>query len=122
VNRTDIPTPIYAAAGIGELAYEKVRGLPKVAARTAGEVRERLATRRERDLSAEWAKVRDTAKQSGAALAATASSVSGRAATGYRNLVARGERVVGDRFGAAEPSEPAKVEVEVGPVQPAQPQ
>jgi heparin binding hemagglutinin HbhA len=122
VNKTDIPNPIYAAAGIGELAYEKLRELPKVAARTAGELRERLATSRERELSAEWVKVRDTAKQSGAALVATATSVRGKAATGYRNLVVRGERVVANRFGSAESSEPAKVEVEVGPVQPAQPQ
>jgi heparin binding hemagglutinin HbhA len=119
VNRTDIPTPLYAAAGVGELAYEKLRGLPKVAARTAGELRERLATTRERDLTAEWAKVRDTAKQSGAALVATAAAVPGRAATGYRNLVARGERVLAR---TTEQPEPAKVEVEVGPVQPAQPQ
>ena len=118
MNKTDIPNPIYAAAGIGELTYEKLRELPTVAARTAGELRQRLATR-DRDLSADWAKVRDTAKQSGAALAATAAAVPERAATGYRNLVARGERVLAR---TTEQPEPAKVEVEVGPVQPARPE
>lgn len=117
--RNDIPAPIYAAAGAGELAYEKLRKLPELAARTArtaGEFRQRLATR-DRDLNAELARVRESAQRGTAVVAARAATAQQRAATGYRNLVARGQRVVNDRFGVTTGhAEPAGIEVEVGPV------
>lgn len=124
-HRPDISSAIYAAAGAGELAYQKLRQLPEATARTlrtasetAGEFRQRLNYRG--DLTTELTQVRSQVRQSarrGAeVLAARAATAQEKAATGYRNLVARGERVVGDRFGAAtghtEP--PTKVEVEVG--------
>jgi heparin binding hemagglutinin HbhA len=127
MNKTDIPAPIYAAAGAGELAYQKLRQLPELAARTvrtagqtAEELRRRIAAR-DSDLTAEWAKVRDSAQRGTAVVVAKAANAQEKAATGYRNLVARGERVVNGRLGVATGhSEPAGIEVEVGPVQAAE--
>jgi heparin binding hemagglutinin HbhA len=124
MNKTDIPAPIYAAAGAGELAYQKLRQLPELAARTvrtagqgADELRRRLAAR-DRDLTAEWVKVRDSAQRGTAVVVAKAANAQERAVTGYRNLVARGEQVVNGRLGVATGhAEPAGIEVEVGPVQ-----
>ncbi|HEY8475029.1 MAG TPA: hypothetical protein VIL37_20730 [Natronosporangium sp.] len=123
INRNDLPAPIYAAAGAGELAYEKLRKLPEklpeLAAKTAksaSELRQRLAAR-DRDLSAELAKVRESAQRGTAVVAAKAATAQQRAVTGYRNLVARGERVVNSRFGATTGrAEQGGIEVEVGPV------
>jgi hypothetical protein len=110
-SRNDIPAPLYAAAGAGELAYQKLRKLPEVAART-------VRTARERDFNAEWARVRESAQRSTAVVVAKAATAQERAATGYRNLIARGEQVVNGRLGVATGhAEPGKVEVEVGPVQ-----
>jgi hypothetical protein len=127
LNPTELPSPFYAAAGVGELAYQQVRRLPDVAARTlrtagrsAAELRRRVAAR-DRDLTAEWTRMRASAQRGTAAVAATAAAAQERAVTGYRNLVVRGERLVADRFGVATgQAEPAKVEVEVGPVQAAE--
>lgn len=122
MNRTDIPAPIYAAAGAGEIAYEKLRKLPAVAARTADGLRQRLATPdRDRNL-VDLARVRETARRGTAQLAAQAAGVQDRAVAGYRRLVARGERVMADRLNSnTAPLEPAGIEVEVGPVRPAEP-
>jgi hypothetical protein len=117
MNKTDIPAPIYAAAGAGEVAYEKLRKLPELASRTAEELRQRLATR-DRDLNAEWVRMRESAQRGTAVVVARAATAQERAVTGYRNLVARGERVVGSRIDATTGrAEPAEIEVEVGPVQ-----
>ena len=117
MSKTDIPSPLYAAAGAGELAYEKLRKLPELASRTAEELRQRLATR-DRNLNAELARVRESAQRGTAVVVARAATAQERAVTGYRNLVARGEKVVGSRIGATTGrAEPAKIEVEVGPVQ-----
>jgi heparin binding hemagglutinin HbhA len=124
MNKTELPAPLYAAAGAGELAYQKLRLLPDLAARTvrtagqtAEELRRRLATR-ERDLNTDWVRVRESAQRGTAVVVAKAATAQERAVTGYRNLVARGERVVNDRFGVATgQTEPARIEVEVGPVQ-----
>jgi hypothetical protein len=117
MNKTDIPSPFYAAAGAGELAYEKLRKLPELASRTAEELRQRLATR-DRDINAELARVRESAQRGTAVVVAGAATAQERAVTGYRNLVARGERAVGSRIGTTTGrAEPANIEVEVGPVQ-----
>jgi hypothetical protein len=120
MNRTDIPAPFYAAAGAGEMAYQKLRKLPGAAARTAGGLRERFAAP-DRDLTVELARVRESAQRGTAAFKARAASVQDRAVAGYRRLVAHGERVMADRNGMATGHpEPAGIEVEVGPVQPAE--
>lgn len=122
MNRTDLPGPIYAAAGAGEIAYEKLRKLPAAAARTADGLRQRLtAPDRDRNV-VDLARVRESAQRGTAQLVAQAASVQDRAAAGYRRLVARGERVMADRIGVpTAPPEPAGIEVEVGPVRPAKP-
>lgn len=118
-NRSDIPAPIYAAAGAGELAYEKLRKLPELAARTArtaGEFRQRLAAQ-DRNLNAEWTRVRESAQRGTAVVVAKAATAQERAVTGYRKLVARGERVVNGRLGVTTGhAERTEIEVEVGPV------
>lgn len=114
MNRTDIPAPLYAAAGAGELAYERLRRLPETAARTAETLRERFAAR-------DFSEVRESAQRSTAVVVARAAAAQERAAAGYRNLIARGERVVAERAGVTTGhAEPAGIEVEVGPVQSAE--
>jgi hypothetical protein len=124
MNRADIPSPFFAAAGAGELAYQQLRRLPEVAARTvrtAGQTAEELRLRiasNDRDLTAELARLRESAQRGTATFVAQAATFQERAVISYRSLVARGEQVVTDRIGVTtEPAEPAKIEVEVGPVQ-----
>lgn len=121
MTRTEFPAPLYAAAGAGEIAYQKLRRLPEVAARTAGGLRQRL-TVPDGDVSlVDLRRVRESAQRATATLAARASTYQDRATAGYRRLVARGERVVADRFAVATgQAEPAGIEVVVGPVQPAE--
>jgi hypothetical protein len=120
MDRTDIPAPFYAAAGAGEAAYERLRRLPGVASRTAEGLRQRFAAP-ERDLSAELARVRESAQRGTAAVLARAVTVQDQAVAGYWRLVARGERVMAERIGVAtHAAQPAPVEVVVGPVQPAE--
>lgn len=121
MNRSDIPGPIYAAAGAGEIAYQKLRQLPAAAARTAAGVRQRLSAPDQDRSVVDLARVRESAQRGTAQLVARAADVQDRAAAGYRRLVARGERVMADRAGGTEPAEPAGIEVEVGQVRPAQP-
>jgi len=119
--RTELPAALYAAAGAGDLAYRRLRKLPETTARTlrtasqtAGAWRQRLVSR-ERDLTAELSQVRAQARRRAEALAARAAKAQEKAVAGYRNLVAHGEEVVNQRFGATTGhAEPAKVEVIVG--------
>lgn len=120
MNRTDIPRPFYAAAGAGELAYQRLRRLPEAATRTADELRARLAVP-ERDLAVELARLRESAQRGTATFMARAVGFQDRATASYQRLVARGERLVADRVGmTGGPAGPAEIEVEVGPVQPAE--
>lgn len=127
MNRADIPSPFLAAAGASELAYQQLRRLPEVAARTvrtAGQTAEELRLRiggGDRDLNAELARLRESAQRGTATFVARAAAAQERAVIGYRSLVARGEQVVADRIGVGTgDAEPAKIEVEVGPVQAAE--
>lgn len=124
-EQRELPDAVYAAAGAGEVALEKLRRLPEAAARTwhtasqnAEGLRERFRGG-DRDLAGGLAAVRESARSGAVTLVAQAATAQERAASGYRNLVARGERVVNERFGLttgqAEP--PRKIEVEVGDVQ-----
>lgn len=99
MNRTELPAPIYAAAGAGDVAYQQLRRLPEVAHR-----------------------LRESAQRGSATFVARAATVQDRTAAGYRRLVARGEQVMAERIGVATGHpEPTGIEVEVGQVQPAQP-
>lgn len=120
----ELPKPLYAAAGAGELAYQQLRRLPAVAARTlrtagqtADELRQRFGSQDEPVRS----RMRASAQRSRVAMRNRATAAQERAAAGYRNLVARGERVMAERGGALRRHEPAPVEVIVGPVQPDEP-
>lgn len=109
-RRTELPKPLYAVAGAGDLAYQGLRRLPGMAARTAEQLRERLGE--EGDLTN---RIRVTAQRGTEVVRERAARAQQRATTGYRELVARGERVVATRMGEQDPQE-GQVEVIVGPV------
>ncbi|GAA1804713.1 hypothetical protein HC028_03945 [Planosporangium flavigriseum] len=96
-----IPTPLYAAAGAGELAYEQLRRLPERVAELRGRVFElrpvaEAVTERvsERNLRADLDKLRDGARRNAQAFVSSAQIAQRQAAAVYDELVARGERIV----------------------------
>lgn len=107
---TRIPAPLYAAAGVGDLAYQQLRKLPTVVGEfsvraVAGgyELREKAVASlrtanttatslRDRAAATELEKLRDMAAANAAAFAQAAQE---RAAAVYTALVSHGERVVG---------------------------
>ena len=111
-ERTELPKPIYAAAGAGELAYQQLRRLPDVAVRTAGTLRQRFAGEDRQQLAD---RVRLSAERGRSVVLERAVAAQQRAITGYHNLITRGQRVVSERAGRNGAS--SKVEVIVGPVQ-----
>ncbi|BCY15192.1 hypothetical protein [Actinoplanes sp. L3-i22] len=98
-TKTKIPTPLYAAAGAGDLAYQQLRKLPAVltelsdravaSLRTAnvqaGELQKKAAT-------TDFDAIRSNATTAATAFAQVAQE---RAVAAYTALVARGEKVVG---------------------------
>ncbi|MBN1171893.1 MAG: hypothetical protein JXA67_06930 [Micromonosporaceae bacterium] len=70
-----IPTPLYAAAGAGDLAYEKLRELPQKVTQLRGRVAELRPVVEER-------------------VRRRAHAAQGKATAVFGDLVARGERVV----------------------------
>ncbi|MET8151165.1 hypothetical protein ACIBSW_05305 [Actinoplanes sp. NPDC049668] len=102
-TKTRIPSPLYAAAGAGDLAYQQLRKLPavitdlsdraaaslKVANDTAST---KAASLKTTATSTDFDKLRETATASAVAFAAAAQE---RAVAVYTSLVAHGERVVG---------------------------
>ena len=107
---TRIPTPLYAAAGAGDLAYQQLRKLPAVVGEfsvraVAGgyELRERAAASlkvanttatslRDKAATTDLDKLRDKATANAVAFAQAAQE---RATAVYTALVSHGERVVG---------------------------
>jgi heparin binding hemagglutinin HbhA len=93
-----IPTPLYAAAGAGELAYEQLRKLPERVA----ELRDRAEKLRpvvtdavsDRRIRVDLDKLRDTALRNAQVVVSGAHVAQERAFAVYTELVARGERVV----------------------------
>jgi hypothetical protein len=93
-----IPAPLYAAAGAGDFAYQRLRKLPEQVA----QLRERVAeiapnvggAVSETNLRADLDRLRDAARRNAATLVASAQQASERAAAVYTDLVVRGERVV----------------------------
>ena len=117
-RRIELPKPLYAAAGAGELAYQRLRRLPEFAVRTmrtASQTAEQLRARlgEEGDLAD---RLRATASRGTALGKERAARAKQRASASYQELVARGERVVATRLGARERDEASQVEVIVGPV------
>jgi len=90
-----IPAPLYAAAGAGDLAYQRLRKLPEQVAN----LRERVAELRpavseavaETSLRADFERLSNAARRN---LDAGAQLATERAAAVYTELVNRGERVV----------------------------
>lgn len=102
-TKTRIPTPLYAAAGAGDVAYEQLRKLPAVlnelSDRAAASLRtynEQAGTKaaelRGKAQETDFVALRDSATSAAVAFAQVAQE---RAVAVYNELVARGERVVG---------------------------
>jgi hypothetical protein len=107
---TKIPAPLYAAAGVGDLAYQQLRKLPTVVGELSGravagtfELREKAAASlkvagsdfdklRDKATTADLDKLRDKAATNAMAFAHAAQE---RATAVYTALVSHGERVVG---------------------------
>jgi hypothetical protein len=81
----NIPAPLYAAAGAGDLAYQKLRELPAKVA----ELRTRAGGP---DIDVD--RLRTVARRNAAAFVAGAQAAQERAVALYNDLVARGEQVV----------------------------
>ncbi|MFI1991416.1 hypothetical protein [Actinoplanes sp. NPDC020271] len=124
-TKTRIPTPLYAAAGAGDLAYQQLRKLPAVltelsdravaslrtanvqaaelqkkAAEQAGEFQKKAA-------GADFDALRTNAQTAATAFAQIAQE---RAVAAYTALVARGEKVVGT--GIVESAEVVNADIE----------
>ncbi len=93
-----IPSPLYAAAGAGDLAYQQLLKLPEQVAH----LRDRVAELRpavsdvvsETNLRADIDRLRQVARRNAATIVAGAQQASERAAAVYTQLVVRGEKVV----------------------------
>ena len=99
-----IPSPLYAAAGAGDLAYQRLRKLPE----QVSSLRERVSELRpadsdavsETNLRADLDRLRQVARRNAATIVAGAQQASERAAAVYTQLVVRGEKVVRNVQGA----------------------
>ncbi|GIF40419.1 hypothetical protein [Actinoplanes xinjiangensis] len=102
-TKTRIPTPLYAAAGAGDAAYEQLRKLPAVltelsdkAAASLRAYNEQAGTKaaelRGKAQEADLVALRESAATAALGFAQVAQE---RAVAVYNELVARGERVVG---------------------------
>jgi heparin binding hemagglutinin HbhA len=115
-TNTKIPAPLYAAAAVGDLAYQRLRKLPA----TVADLRERVARA---DLDAD--KLRGIAQRNANALVSGAHSAQERAQALYTQLVAHGEQVMRGRRvihatigGAPEDAAPADETVPVAGTKP----
>ena len=106
-----IPTPLYAAAGAGDLAYEQLRKLPAQVAQLRARVEELRPAQPDVDLRNDLNRLRGVARRNAATFLATAQQgaqlAQDRALAVYTGLVARGEKVVSTARGAE-----VKVELE----------
>jgi heparin binding hemagglutinin HbhA len=87
-NNAKIPTPLYAAAAVGDLAYQRLRKLPTAVAELRGKVAAG-------DLDAD--RLRGIAQRNAALLQGRAQAAQERAQAIYAQLVAHGEQVVRGR-------------------------
>jgi hypothetical protein len=89
-----IPTPLYAAAGAGDLAYQQLRKLPEQVAQLRARVEELRPAVADTNLD----RLRGAARRNAANLLANAQQgaqiAQDRALAVYTELVARGEKVV----------------------------
>jgi len=106
-----IPTPLYAAAGAGDYAYEQLRKLPAQVAQLRARVEEFRPAQTDANLRGDLNRLSGAARRNAASFLATAQQgaqlAQDRALAVYTGLVARGEKVVSTARGAE-----AKVELE----------
>ncbi|MFV2021413.1 hypothetical protein [Micromonospora sp. LOL_023] len=124
-----IPAPLYAVAGVGDLAYQQLRKLPETvteltgkATGTTAELRTKAvqttAELRERANSGtELERLRAVALRNRDAVVAGAHSAGQRAVAIYGSLVAHGERVVGTGVVRAADTVNADMEATEAPAQ-----
>jgi heparin binding hemagglutinin HbhA len=111
-----IPTPLYAVAGAGDLAYQQLRKLPEQVAQLRARAEELRPNVADTNLRGDINRLRGVARRNAANLLANAQAgaqvAQDRAVAVYTDLVARGERVVstarGAEAGAQVELEPAK--------------
>ncbi len=116
-DTTKIPGPLYAAAGAGDLAIERLRTVPERVAKLqdrlqaelpdrVNELQDKITQRvaelpafvaelRQRVIDTDTDKLRESAQRNAAAFRSNAQIAQERAAAIYADLVARGEQVVG---------------------------
>jgi heparin binding hemagglutinin HbhA len=104
-TKNRIPGPLYAAAGAGDLAYQKLRKLPAVLGELTGKAAAGTADLREKaavnsaelreKAAAGTAELREAALRNAAAVVAGAQVAQEKASAVYEELVARGARVIG---------------------------
>lgn len=129
---TRIPAPVYAAAGVGDLAYQQLRKLPTVVGDLSGravasgfELRERAVASlrvanstagvlKEKATTTDIEQLRTAARRNREALAQAAQAAQERAAAMYITLVAHGERVVGT--GVVQAADTVNADMEATPV------
>ncbi|MGI5246953.1 hypothetical protein [Dactylosporangium sp. CA-139066] len=108
-----IPTPLYAAAGAGDLAYQRLRKLPEQVAQLRARVEELRPATTDGTLRTDLNRLRGMARRNAASFLASAQAgaqvAQDRALAVYTDLVARGEKVVNTARGA---EAEAKVELE----------
>lgn len=101
---TKIPTPLYAVAGAGDIAYQQLRKLPEAVAGLRVRVAELRPTVTEAVTEArsqaDVDKLRDLAKRNAAAFVSSAQAAQDRAVAVYGDLVSRGEQVMRNTRGA----------------------
>jgi heparin binding hemagglutinin HbhA len=93
-----IPTPLYAAAGAGDLAYEQLRKLPEQFAQLRARVDDLRPAGTDANLRSDLNRLRGVARRNAASFLASAQQgaqvAQDRALAVYTGLVARGEKVV----------------------------
>lgn len=123
-----IPTPLYAAAGAGDLAYEQLRKLPAQVAQLRARVEELRPAVTDTTLKVDIDKLRDSARRNAANLLANAQAgaqvAQDRAFAAYTGLVTRGEKVISTARGTEvkielEPAEKTVTAEVILPEQPA---
>ncbi|GIH12337.1 hypothetical protein [Rugosimonospora africana] len=97
-TNTKIPAPLYAAAAVGDMAYQRLRKLPTTVAELRGRVADTdLDVDRLRGAAERVERLRDAAQRNVTALVTNAQAAQERAQAIYTDLVARGEEVVRGR-------------------------
>ena|SRR5215475_2608748 len=140
-DTSKIPGPVYAAAGAGDIAIERLRTVPARFAKLqdrlqsdlpgqVSELQSRLTQRvaelpsivaelRQRVIDSDTDKVRDSVRRNADVVRANAQVAQERAASIYADLVARGEQVVERTMSGSNGHQTVRAEVVSAPAKPA---